>query len=78
MTGGAGSQSGSKIEHSASSSMPRTSGREWYVMRDAKILEVRAYCILNTEHSVELATFPYAARGYRPTPREVAATAAPI
>jgi ketosteroid isomerase-like protein len=53
-------------------------GAEWYVMRDGKILEVRAYCIVDTEHNVELATFPYAERGYRPTPLEVAPNAAPI
>jgi len=39
-------------------------GTEWYVMRDGHILEVRARCIVNTTHSVELATFPYAERGY--------------
>jgi ketosteroid isomerase-like protein len=49
-------------------------GTEWYVMRDGKILEVRAYCIVHTEQSIELATFPYAERGYRPTPTEVFAT----
>ena len=39
-------------------------GTEWYVMRDAKILEVRAYFIASPDASVELASFPYAARGY--------------
>ena len=43
-------------------------GTEWYVMRDARILEVRAYIIVSAEESVELATFPYAERGYGPTP----------
>jgi ketosteroid isomerase-like protein len=41
-------------------------GSEWYVMRDAKILEVRAYFIASTDSSTELATFPYVERGYLP------------
>jgi ketosteroid isomerase-like protein len=39
-------------------------GSEWYVMRDARILEVRAYFIASPDTSIELATFPYAERGY--------------
>lgn len=39
-------------------------GSEWYVMRDARILEVRAYFMTDPQSSVELATFPYAQRGY--------------
>ncbi len=39
-------------------------GSDWYVMRDARILEVRAYFIASLDSSVELATFPYAERGY--------------
>ena len=39
-------------------------GSEWYVMRDARILEVRAYFIASQESSIELADFPYAERGY--------------
>lgn len=41
-------------------------GSEWYVMRDSKIAEVRAYFITDIESDVELATFPYAERGYLP------------
>ena len=37
---------------------------EWYVMRDSRILEVRAYFIADPESDVELSTFPYAERGY--------------
>ena len=39
-------------------------GSEWYVMRDARILEVRAYFIASPDTNIELATFPYAERGY--------------
>ena len=39
-------------------------GTEWYVMRDARIAEVRAYFIADPTANSELATFPYAARGY--------------
>lgn len=39
-------------------------GTEWYVMRDEKIAEVRAYFIASPDSSVELKTFPYAQRGY--------------
>jgi ketosteroid isomerase-like protein len=39
-------------------------GSEWYVMRDERILEVRAYFMADSEADVELATFPYAERGY--------------
>src|SRR5262249_13401142 len=39
-------------------------GSEWYLMRDARILELRAYFTVNPDSSVELATFPYAERGY--------------
>jgi len=53
-------------------------GTEWYVMRDGKILEVRAYCIATTDHNVELASFPYAERGYRPTPSEALASPATV
>jgi ketosteroid isomerase-like protein len=41
-----------------------TRGSEWYIMRDARILEVRAYFIASPESSIELAAFPYAKRGY--------------
>jgi len=39
-------------------------GTEWYVMRDGRIAEVRAYFIANSAANAELATFPYAQRGY--------------
>lgn len=39
-------------------------GSEWYVMRDARILEVRAYFISSDDSNVEFATFPYKERGY--------------
>jgi hypothetical protein len=52
-------------------------GTEWYVMRDARILEVRAYFIVSAEESVELATFPYTERGYGTTPPDVFANLTP-
>ena len=39
-------------------------GTEWYVMRDARIAEVRAYFIASPDSSVELPAFPYLERGY--------------
>ena len=39
-------------------------GTEWYVMRDGRIAEVRAYFIASPDSSVQLSTFPYAQRGY--------------
>ena len=39
-------------------------GCEWYVMRRNRIAEVRAYFIADPSERVELATFPYAERGY--------------
>lgn len=39
-------------------------GSEWYVMREARIAEIRAYFIYDASANVELASFPYAARGY--------------
>lgn len=39
-------------------------GSEWYIMRDVRILGVRAYSIASPESSIELAGFPYAERGY--------------
>jgi ketosteroid isomerase-like protein len=41
-------------------------GSEWYVMRDLRILEVRAYFIASPASSSELAAFPYTERGYLP------------
>jgi ketosteroid isomerase-like protein len=41
-----------------------TRGSEWYVMRDGKICEVRAYFIASVETNTELAAFPYGSRGY--------------
>jgi len=39
-------------------------GTEWYVMRDGRIAEIRAYFIASPDASVQLDTFPYAQRGY--------------
>lgn len=39
-------------------------GSERYVIRDARILEVRAYFIADPESDVELADFPYSDRDY--------------
>ncbi|HXW42106.1 MAG TPA: nuclear transport factor 2 family protein [Xanthobacteraceae bacterium] len=39
-------------------------GSEWYVMRDGKIAEVRAYFMHDEDGNTELAGFPYAERGY--------------
>jgi ketosteroid isomerase-like protein len=41
-----------------------TRGTDWYVMRAGRIAEVRAYFIANGSATTELATFPYAERGY--------------
>jgi ketosteroid isomerase-like protein len=39
-------------------------GTEWYVMRDGRIAEVRAYFIASPDSSAELSEFHYAERGY--------------
>jgi ketosteroid isomerase-like protein len=39
-------------------------GSEWYVMRDAKIAEIRAYFLSADDGHTELAGFPYGERGY--------------
>jgi len=39
-------------------------GSEWYVMRDNKIAEVRAYFVSADDANCELAGFPYGERGY--------------
>jgi hypothetical protein len=39
-------------------------GTEWYVMRDGRISEVRAYLILDEARNCELTGFPYSERGY--------------
>jgi ketosteroid isomerase-like protein len=39
-------------------------GSEWYVVRDGRIREIRAYFIGGHDSNVELRTFPYADRGY--------------
>jgi len=41
-----------------------TRGTEWYVIRDGRIAEVRAYFIADPEAHSELSSFPYRARGY--------------
>ncbi len=57
-------------EWSCAWSPPGSSGRfmnrgtEWYVMREGRIAEVRAYFIASPESSVELSDFPYAQRRY--------------
>jgi ketosteroid isomerase-like protein len=43
-------------------------GTEWYIVRDARILEVRAYFIADLESGIEFPAFPYAERGYRTLP----------
>ena len=45
-------------------------GTEWYLMRDGKIAEVRAYFMAVPDASVELSAFPYAERGYLLLPDE--------
>jgi hypothetical protein len=39
-------------------------GSEWYVMRDARIAEVRAYFMADELRNTELAGFSYGGRGY--------------
>jgi hypothetical protein len=39
-------------------------GSEWYVMRDGKIAEIRAYFMSADDAHCELAGFPYGERGY--------------
>ena len=39
-------------------------GSEWYVMRDARIAEVRAYFMADELRNTELAGFSYGDRGY--------------
>ena len=39
-------------------------GSEWYVMRDGRISEVRAYFGYSEKSNTELTGFPYGARGY--------------
>ena len=39
-------------------------GSEWYVMREARIAEVRAYFGYDPKTNVELIGFPYVARNY--------------
>ncbi len=43
-------------------------GTEWYIVRDARILEVRAYFIADLGSDIEFPAFPYAERGYRTLP----------
>lgn len=49
-------------------------GAEWYVFRDGKIAEIRAYYLNRhlpyARHNFELEEFPYAARGYTRLPAE--------
>jgi ketosteroid isomerase-like protein len=39
-------------------------GSEWYIIRDLRIAEVRAYLIYNDTGNTELTGFPYGERGY--------------
>jgi len=39
-------------------------GTEWYVMRDARIAEVRAYFLYDDSADTQLTGFPYAERDY--------------
>ena len=39
-------------------------GTEWYVMRDGKIDEIRAYFIADSASDTELGGFAYMQRGY--------------
>lgn len=39
-------------------------GSEWYVMRDGRIAEVRAYFAHSDKLNIELTGFPYGDRGY--------------
>lgn len=70
-------------EWSAVSTAPGTGkrlinrGTEWYVLRDSLIPEVQAHFIPAAGANVELATFPYRERGYRPTPAGPAAAGTP-
>jgi len=41
-----------------------TRGSEWYVMRDSRIAEVRAYFIADDDKTTELVGFPYGERSY--------------
>ena len=49
-------------------------GSEWYVMRDGKIAEIRAYFMHDDRGNTGLTGFPYGDRGYL-MPREAAAAA---
>jgi ketosteroid isomerase-like protein len=44
-------------------------GTEWYVMRDGRIAEVRAYFLYDDNAHAQLAGFPYPDRGYLDTSR---------
>jgi len=39
-------------------------GSEWYVMREGRIAEVRAYFAYSDKSNTELTGFPYGSRGY--------------
>jgi ketosteroid isomerase-like protein len=39
-------------------------GSEWYVMREGRIVEVRAYLAYSDKFNTELSGFPYSDRGY--------------
>ncbi|OGL05991.1 MAG: hypothetical protein A3I03_10230 [Candidatus Rokubacteria bacterium RIFCSPLOWO2_02_FULL_68_19] len=54
------------VVYSPAGTQPRIMqrGTEWYVMRDGRISEVRAYLILDEARNCELTGFPYSERGY--------------
>ncbi len=39
-------------------------GAEWYVFREGRIAEIRAYELVGGDHPAELAGYPYQERGY--------------
>jgi ketosteroid isomerase-like protein len=53
-------------------------GSEWYVVRDGKIAEIRAYFMSSDEADCELAGFPYAERGYLGRDGDVATPGSPL
>jgi ketosteroid isomerase-like protein len=50
--------------NSATQARHMVRGTEWYVMRDDKIAEVRAYFMFDENGNSELPEFPYHQRGY--------------
>jgi hypothetical protein len=44
-------------------------GSEWYVIRDGRIAEIRAYLLHDDTSDAELIGFPYLERGYLTYPQ---------